>query len=354
MLRALASNVLRLGAAAVLAASLALAACDGDDTAPPPAATTPAATATPTGTAPAATPTPTRVAPAATATPTATPAAEATATPTPSPSGGATPVAASGVAVLDLALDRRTSWQDLYDTRTDAERACIQGELGDEASDFLARAIFRDEPTQEWEVSMFSCLAPQAARAVLLDGLVLAIAEDGLELSDTELACAREQVATVDVRAFIAADLDGAPGGEEVFASIAGCFGHLLIELMIVSFGLDPNELSTDEAACVHAFAERADWTALLGADDPAAAGDLLAGLFGCVPDLLVAVAVGQMGIELEDLDEGALACLREWAADVDIESFLDALTAGDLSAVGELASGLAACQLGPGAAPAR
>ncbi|MDE2695004.1 MAG: hypothetical protein OXH97_00605 [Chloroflexota bacterium] len=282
------------------------------------------------------------------------PPAEATATPSPSPSGGATPVAAPGVAELGFALDRHSIWQDVYDTRTDAELACVHRELGDEAGDFLARPIFRDEPTQEWEVSMFACLAPQVARAVLLDGLVLAIAEDGLELSDAELACAREQVATVDVRAFIAADLDGAPGGEEVFASIAGCLGHLLIELMVVSFGLDPNELSTDEAACLRAFAERADWTALLGADDPAAAGDLLAGLFGCVPDLLVAVAVGQMGMELGDMDEDALDCLREWAAEVDIESFLDALTAGDLSAVGELASGLAACESVLGSAPAR
>lgn len=349
MLRALAVNVHSLAVVAALVASLAIAACDGDEPAP-----APAATAAPTLAAPAATATPTRTAPPATATPTAPPAAEATATPTPSPSERATPVAASGVVDLDLALDRRTSWQDLYDTRTDAERACIHGELGDEAARLLTRPIFRDEPTQEWEVSMFACLAPQAARAVLLDGLVLAIAEDGLELSDAELACAREQVATVDVRAFVAADLEGAPGGEQVFASIASCFGHLLIELMIVDFGLDPNELSTDEAACLRAFAERADWTALLGADDPAAAGDLLAGLFGCVPDLLVAVAVGQMGIELEDVDEEALACLREWAADVDIESFLDALTAGDLSAIGELASGLAACRLVPGSAPAR
>ena len=350
----------------MLAVSLALAACDGDEPAPAPEATTtptpaaPEATTTPTSAAPAATTTPTSAAPAATSTPTPTrtPAAEATATPapspaTPTPSGRATPPAAPGVAELDLALDRRTSWEDLYDTRTDEESACIHRELGDEAGDLLARPIFRDEATQEWEVSMFACLAPPAARAVLLGGLVLAIAEDGLEISDAELACAREQVATVDVAAFTAGVLAGAPGGEEVFASIARCFGHLLIELMIVDFGLDPDELGADETACLRAFAQRADWTALL-ADDLAAAGDLLAGLFGCLPDLLVAVAAGQMGMELADLDDEALACLREWAAEVDIESFLDALTAGDLSALGELASGLAACVPVPGAAPAR
>ena len=354
MLRALARSVLPLGVVAVLAASLALAACDGDEAAP-----APTATGTPARAAPAATAPPAPTAPAATATPTPPPAAEATATPAPSPtarppSARETPAAASGVAELELALDRGTSWQDLYDTRTDAELACIHAELGDEATDILARRIFRDEATQEWEVSMFSCLAPETARAVLLAGLVLAVAEDGLELSDAELACAREQVADVDVHAFIAAELDGTPGGEEVFASIAGCFGHLLIELMIVDFGVDPDELSTDEAACLRAFAERADWTALLEAEDPTAAGGLLAGLFGCVPSLLVVLTADQMGIDLEDLDEDALACLQGWAADVDIESFLDALLGGDLAAIGELMAGLAECQLVPGSAPTR
>lgn len=354
MLRALASNVLGLGVVAVLAASLALAACDGDDPASAPAATTPAATAAPTRAAPAATATPARTAPAATATPTRVPPAEATATPSPSPSGGATPVAAPGVAELGFALDRHSIWQDVYDTRTDAELACVHRELGDEAGDFLAQAIFRDEPTQDWEVSMFSCLAPQTARAVLLDGLVLAAAEDGVELGDTELACAREQIAAVDVTALVAADLDDAAGDEALYTAIAGCLGHLLVELMIVDFGLDPDELSAEETACLRALGERTDWALLVAAYDATAAGDLMAGLFGCVPDLLVAVVAEQMGMELGDLSQEGLACLREWAAEVDTESFLDGLTTGSLSALEELATGLSTCESALGSAPAR
>ena len=354
MLRALASNVLGLGVVAVLAASLALAACDGGDPASAPAATTPAATADPTRAAPAATATPTPAAPAATATPTRVPAAQETATPPPSPSAGATAVAAPGVAELGFALDRHSIWRDVYDTRTDAELACVHRELGDGASDFLAQAIFRDEPTQDWEVSMFSCLAPQTARAVLLDGLVLAAAEDGVELGDTELACAREQIAAVDVTALVAADLDDAAGDEALYTAIAGCLGHLLVELMIVDFGLDPDELSAQETACLRALGERTDWALLVAAYDATAAGDLMAGLFGCVPDLLVAVVAEQMGMELGDLSEEGLACLREWAAGVDTESFLNALTTGSLSALEELATGLASCEAVLGSAPAR
>ncbi|MYD65095.1 MAG: hypothetical protein F4X26_03755 [Chloroflexi bacterium] len=263
-------------------------------------------------------------------------------------------MAASGVAELDLALDRRTTWQDLYDTRTDAERACIHGELGGEATDLLARAIFRDEPTQEWEVSMFSCLEPPAARAVLLDGLVLAIGEDGLELSDTELACAREQVAAVDVPALIAADLDGSPGAEEVYVAIADCLGYLLIELMVADFGLDPDELGTEETACIRAFAERTDWAVLVGAGDATTAVDVMAGVFGCVPELLVMLMAEQMGLDLDALTEDGLACMREWAGDADIESFLDALVAGNIAALATLTAGLTACPLDPAAAPAR
>ena len=326
----------------MLVVSLALAACDGDEPAPAPAATA----------------TPTLAAPAATAAPTRAPAADATAAPapspaTPAPSERATPVAASGVAELGLTLDRRTSWQDLYDTRTDAELACIERELGAEASDLLAQSILRDESTEAWEVSMFSCLAAPTARALLVAGLVFAITEGGLEASDSELACAREQVADVDVPALVAADLDGGPADEEVMVAVAGCFRYLLMELMVAEFGVDPDELGTEETSCLRAFADRTEWAVFAGAGDETSAVDVMAGVFGCVPDLLVALVAGQMGMELGDLGDEDLACMREWAGAADIESLLDAFIAGDLSAVADLTAGLADCQLVPGAAPA-
>ena len=142
-----------VGLICVLAAAL-LSACDDGPTATP---TGPSAETTdpmPANSTPAPTPVP------PTATPAPTPTPDPTATPTPPPAAP-TPGPPTGAgAQRDFDIDSDTLWRELMDTLTASEQSCIRDELGDEVlKSVLERRAMSEGDTQQWEVSIFGCLA---------------------------------------------------------------------------------------------------------------------------------------------------------------------------------------------------
>ena len=171
-------------------------------------------------------------------------------------------------------------WQDVFDALTASEQSCIRSELDDDMlRSVLKRRVLTDTGSGQWEESIYNCVSPDTARSLLLANLMAVMGEAmGFgELSPEETSCLRESVATLDVVA--------------------------------------------------------------LRADDAAAAA-LGLRLLGCVPDVLLAEVFGEMGVDLEDLSEVELSCLREWVATLDADA-LGSVMAGDEDEAAAAALGL-------------
>ena len=126
-------------------------------------------TATPEPTPATSTPTPTSVPPTPAPTPTPAPAPTPAPTPPPTP----TPERVGAPAIRDFGIDTDTLWGQLFDRFTTSEQSCIRTELGDELLEsVLERRAMPEGDTQQWEASIFGCLAPETASGLFLSALV--------------------------------------------------------------------------------------------------------------------------------------------------------------------------------------
>ena len=282
---------------AILALAIVLSACGGE---PPPA---PDETTTPVGTQEA-TPTPS-------ATSTATPAST-----TPPPTG----------AVLALAIDSDTRWQELFDEFTVPEQACIRGALGEDLEATLGRPVLTDEDTQASEVALFSCLSPATARGVLLYSVIAGFEEtEGRPISLDEANCLHERVADADVAGFIAGTFNGLDAAAEEFVfGLMGCFPDLFLSAFLAEAGMTLEELREEEASCLREWSASADWQLFLSGDtDETLLAGFLPGLANCAPDLLLGFFLEASGITLDELGAEETSCLREWLAGLDWDALL-------------------------------
>ncbi len=302
---------------AVLAFTIFLSACGGES------APAPEETATPT------TPASTREAtPATPATPAVTPAST-----TPTPTG----------AVLTLAIDSDTRWQDLFDDFTASERACIRDALGEELEVALGRLVLTDEDTQASEVALFSCLSPETARNVFLSSMAGSFEEsEGRPLSADEASCLRERVAGVDVAAYLAETASGTDAGTEEFSfGLVGCFPDWFLSAFLAEAGMTLDELSEEEASCLREWSADTEWQRFLRDDDATVLAWLLPSLAGCAPDLFLGFMLEASGITLEELGAEEVSCLRDWLAGLDWE---DLLIDDESVAAAVASAGLARC----------
>ena len=319
-------------------ATLTAAATAAATPAPPPTSE-PTATPTPTLTPP---PTPTQ-APTpipATSTPVPTPA-PIPATPTPEPS--------VAVAELDINVDSETAWQEVFDALSASEQSCIRDALGGELASVLTQPVLSESETQQWEVSLFSCLDPETGRAILLSSMIAGIeVEEGVELGEVELSCMSELMAGADAAAIVAAsrsDAEVPAAFGALMSGLVGCVPDLFLAGIIEEVELE--DLSEDERSCLREWATGIDWSLLMAAvdaDNPVVAAELVSGLISCVPDLFLSSVIEEAGMELEDLSEDKRSCLREWATDVDWSLLMAAVDADNPVVAAELVSGLISC----------
>ena len=151
-------RIVWVGLLCLLAVAL-LSACDDGPTETPTPEPTPATS----------TPTPTSVPPTPTPAPTPTPTPAPTPPPTPTP----TPERVGAPAIRDFGIDTDTLWGQLFDRFTTYEQSCIRTELGDELLEsVLERRAMPEGDTEQWEASIFGCLAPETASGLFLSALV--------------------------------------------------------------------------------------------------------------------------------------------------------------------------------------
>ena len=300
-----------LGLLGASVAIIALASC-GDDSPQEPTSTTASITTT---------------SPTSTTTTSSTTTVPSSTTTAPSETTEAT-------ADFDVSVDADTEWGEVFDALTTTEQECVRDWFeGDLLESVLARPVMSESETPEaWEVSMFSCLAPQTARAVFIALLVAGMEEDGLFLIDADARdCLNEWVAGIDVVAtMVALSADDAEAAGEVTTAFMRCNPDLFTSLMLEETGLTLEDLSEEEATCLREWAADTDWATLLAGDDLAVLVDFLPDLIACAPDMFLSSMLEETGLTLEDLSEEEATCLREWAADTDWATLL----AGDDLAV--------------------
>ena len=250
-------------------------------------------------------------------------------------------------ANFDLSVDVDTEWGEVFDALTTSEQECIRDSFdAGLLESVLARPVVSESDTPEaWEVLMFSCLAPQTARAVFLALLVAGMEEDGLFLIDTDAqACLDEWVAGIDVVAtMVALSADDAEAAGEVTTAFMKCNPDLFISLMLEEAGMTLDDLSTEEAACLREWAAGTDWATLFtgSTDDPSLLGDFVPDLIACAPDMFISSMLEDTGLTLQDLSEEEATCLREWAAGTDWATLL---SGDDLALLMDFLPDLFAC----------
>ena len=311
-----------LGLLGASVAVIALASC-GDDSPQEPTSTTASITTT---------------SPTSTTTTSSTTTAPSSTTTAPSETTKAT-------ADFDVSVDADTEWGEVFDALTTTEQECIRDSFeGDLLGSVLARPVMSESDTPEtWEVSMFSCLAPQTARAVFLALLVAGMEEDGVFRVDAEArACLDEWVAGIDVVAtMVALSADDAEAAGEVTTAFMRCNPDLFISLMLEETGMTLEDLSDEEATCLRNRATGIDWATLLTGDDLALLGDFLPDLYACAPDMFISSMLEDTGLTLEDLSEEEATCLREWVAGTDWATLL---TGDDFAVLLDFLPDLYAC----------
>ncbi|MCY4368325.1 MAG: hypothetical protein OXF41_02660 [bacterium] len=235
-------------------------------------------------------------------------------------------------------MDADTVWEDVLGTFTASERSCIRDAVDEELLEsVLDRPVLESsEVPEQWEVSIFSCLAPQTARALLLSFMIAGMeGDEGLdvELTEEEMSCLREWVAGIDVGAAVAslADEDPAVAGELV-SGMFSCLTNVVVSLMVSEMGMDGVELSEEEMSCLREWMVDIDMGTLVAGfedEDPTVLGELVPGLLDCVPDVFLSAMLEEVGVGLGELSEEEASCLREWLADADF----GAVFAGDTDA---------------------
>jgi len=268
--------------AAILALALLAAACGADDpiTAP---TTSPVTTSTdpPTTTKSDAPPTTTSAS-------AAEPEPEDTAADEPSTSATTAPDPSEGAAPSNDSLDGEPLWSDVYDDSSASAQACVRESLGEADLDaVLARPVTSDDFPTDDDMSMLACIGPERARDVVLSGLVWSMqTESGIVIGAEEMACLRESMADIDVIGLVESSDDS--GAIALLGAFGRCLGDAFISLMLVDSGVDFEDLSDGEKACLRERQAGVDWDGLTGDPEAAFEGfiELSFGMFECLPEL--------------------------------------------------------------------
>jgi outer membrane protein assembly factor BamB len=124
-------------------------------------------------------------------------------TATPAPTPAATTNDPGNLAATLSDVGPETSWGHLFAAFTEAERACITDELGEERlTQVLESPVFQDGPGQDWEPVVFGCLDQETAAALFHTMLASQMGAE-VELSAESNACIHELLVDADISALV-------------------------------------------------------------------------------------------------------------------------------------------------------
>ena len=227
--------------------------------------------------------------------------------PTPTP----TPVPFS------LAVDGDTTWGDAYDAFTPAEQDCIRTEVDDETlSQAMGQRFTDDSGIHDWQVSIFLCIDPQAARTLYTSATITVLNEAGVKVNNEEQACVRNLFEGLDI-VVLFADADN-PAFIEATGDLSTCVADSYVDYAIqavtevAEVELTPTE---EERACLR---DLLTGEGLAGLEADEAFGIMVTmglGVMACMPavffDRMIQELVDDSGMDIE-LGEEEQSCVRE------------------------------------------
>ena len=250
-------------------------------------------------------------------------------TPAPMPTPTSTPIPSPTPAPVSTArIDDETTWQELFDDFTPTEQACIRSEVGGELDSVLGERVMTDDDLTDWQVSLFECLTPEAARSVYASLLVAGmLSDETYEVTEGEIECVSAWVAGADVHRLIRgmAEEDLAVWGEAL-SGVIPCLADAFLPNFLAEMGIDPDTLTDDERTCLTQWMAESDWSNLMTAmmeDDLGIIGEFFPGLMSCAPEPFLALMFEDFGIDVDALADEEKECLVAWVADLDWEAIL-------------------------------
>ena len=133
--------------------------------------------------------------------------------------------------IATAVVERDTTWQDVFDTLTPSEQACIRDAVGAGLDRVLMQKILDEDEISQQELALLPCLPPQLIKAVFLTGMIVGMEDDGLEVGEEQEACLQEVVDEVDLAAvvsFITAEDGGLQADAENEAQLLQMMDDLL------------------------------------------------------------------------------------------------------------------------------
>ena len=181
-----------------------------------------------------------------------------------------------------LDIDGETTWQEVFDTFAASEQSCSREALGGERLHSLLeqRVVEGDMDGGEW--SLFSCLESRDAGSLLLSALIAGIEwDEGLVLDAAQRACLQEWISGFNWAALDDTEDPAAFG--TLMTGAVNCLPDLFLTDILDEMGLRPDELSTEQRACLQEWISGFNWAAL--DDDPTALAALAMGPAICLAD---------------------------------------------------------------------
>jgi hypothetical protein len=229
-------------------------------------------------------------------------------------------------------LGRDPKWQEVFDLLTPSEQSCIREELDEETLEYIMDSLvydlIDDIAPRPWAVSLISCLLPDTNRAVFLHKIVGDLDRFlhygmGMTTSIEQVSCIRDRVDDLGMASVLTDFANGDSGVTlEIGLTVLVCAPEFLYIAIALQMGMELRDLSEEEKACIQKWIDgldEEDMTILFSPQgNPAATADLSIGVMACVPELFLAGFAEVYGVELEELAEDEISCLKDWLNGLD------------------------------------
>lgn len=163
---------------------------------------------------------------------------------------------------------------DLLDDLSASARTCLLESLGDEDLEaVLERPVGSEGYLGDDDVwVVLACIGPERARHVLLSVLVWFIQpviqpEVGIVIGDEEMACLRESMADFDMVGMWLSS-GGSPVTNALMSILGLCLRDALLAIMAADSGVEFEDLSESEVACLREWQAGVDWDGLVEAPE--------------------------------------------------------------------------------------
>ena len=214
------------------------------------------------------------------------------------------------------------------------ERACLRDQIGD--IDWTTPV----EPDSGDDSEALAGLSSGFATCVP-DLLIAAMGIQPGDLSDGERACLVDSIADILSATLIASDLaDDPTAAAGLTARMMSCVPDFFLEMMLAGFDIRLDELAGEERACLRDWLTGFDWAGAYGEDAAAFAGPTL-GMMRCLPDIFLELMVSDVGVDLEEFTGDERACLRDWLLGIDATALAESAFGDDPAG---FAAGMVGC----------